>query len=34
PEGPNAAAKAMLDQLLWWGSVLHDARRDRPFAAA
>jgi NAD(P)H-dependent FMN reductase len=34
PEGPNAAAKAMLDQLQWWGSVLHDARRDRPFAAA
>jgi NAD(P)H-dependent FMN reductase len=34
PEGPNTAAKAMLDQLLWWGSVLHDARRDRPFAAA
>lgn len=34
PEGPNAAAKTMLDQLLWWGSVLHDARRDRPFTAA
>jgi NAD(P)H-dependent FMN reductase len=29
PEGPNGAAKAMLDQLLWWGSILHDARRDR-----
>ncbi|GGW24065.1 NADPH-dependent FMN reductase [Streptomyces xantholiticus] len=34
PEGPNGAAKAMLDQLLWWGSVLRDARRDRPYAAA
>ncbi|MFH8367417.1 NADPH-dependent FMN reductase [Streptomyces sp. NPDC018031] len=34
PEGPEAAAKVMLDQLLWWGSVLHDARRDRPFAEA
>ncbi|MER7788398.1 NAD(P)H-dependent oxidoreductase [Streptomyces sp. NPDC097640] len=33
PERPNADAKAMLDQLDWWGSVLHDARRDRPFAA-
>ncbi|MEU0368739.1 NAD(P)H-dependent oxidoreductase [Streptomyces sp. NPDC006283] len=28
PEGPNGAAKTMLDQLLWWGSVLHDARRE------
>ncbi|MEU5610953.1 NAD(P)H-dependent oxidoreductase [Streptomyces sparsogenes] len=34
PQGPAAAAKVMLDQLQWWGSVLHDARRDRPFAAA
>lgn len=32
PEGPNGAAKAMLDELLWWGSILHDARRDRPYA--
>ncbi|KQV13695.1 NADPH-dependent FMN reductase [Kitasatospora sp. Root107] len=32
PEGPDAAAKVMLDQLDWWGSVLHDARRDRPYA--
>ncbi|RKE17081.1 NADPH-dependent FMN reductase [Streptomyces sp. TLI_171] len=30
PVGPDAAAKAMLDQLDWWGTVLHDARRDRP----
>jgi len=33
PEGPNGAAKAMLDQLMWWGSVLRDARRERPYAA-
>ncbi|MGW0547117.1 NADPH-dependent FMN reductase [Streptomyces altiplanensis] len=32
PEGPNGAAKVMLDQLLWWGTVLRDARRDRPLA--
>ncbi|MFD4143597.1 MULTISPECIES: NADPH-dependent FMN reductase [unclassified Streptomyces] len=32
PQGPNGAAKVLLDQLEWWGSVLHDARRDRPFA--
>jgi NAD(P)H-dependent FMN reductase len=34
PEGPEGAAKTMLDQLFWWGTVLHDARRDRPYAAA
>jgi NAD(P)H-dependent FMN reductase len=34
PAVPNGDAKVLLDQLLWWGSVLHDARRDRPFAAA
>ncbi|MFB7337949.1 NAD(P)H-dependent oxidoreductase [Streptomyces adustus] len=33
PHGPESAARAMLDQLLWWGSVLHDARRDRPQTA-
>ncbi|WP_327684161.1 NADPH-dependent FMN reductase [Streptomyces sp. NBC_00467] len=33
PEGPAGAAKVMLDRLLWWGSVLRDARRERPFAA-
>lgn len=32
PDGPNAAAKGMLDQLHWWGTVLHDARRERPLA--
>lgn len=34
PAGPNGAAKVLLDQLLWWGSVLRDARRDRPYATA
>ncbi|MFF5446378.1 NADPH-dependent FMN reductase [Streptomyces sp. NPDC012888] len=34
PEEPEGAAKVMLDQLLWWGSVLRDARRDRPYAAS
>ncbi|MFE1318188.1 NADPH-dependent FMN reductase [Kitasatospora phosalacinea] len=34
PEGPEAAAKGMLDQLDWWGSVLRDARRDRPLTAS
>jgi len=33
PDRHNADAKAMLDQLLWWGSILHDARRDRPHTA-
>ncbi|MEU2432779.1 MULTISPECIES: NADPH-dependent FMN reductase [unclassified Streptomyces] len=33
PEGPNGAAKVLLDQLEWWGTVLHDARRDRPYSA-
>ncbi|GGX80132.1 NADPH-dependent FMN reductase [Streptomyces fructofermentans] len=34
PEGPDAAAKVLLDQLLWWGSLLRDARRDHPYTAA
>ncbi|WP_446038967.1 NADPH-dependent FMN reductase [Streptomyces sp. SID1121] len=32
PEGPALAATILLDQLHWWGSVLHEARRDRPFS--
>ncbi|MFP3991752.1 NAD(P)H-dependent oxidoreductase [Streptomyces sp. E11-3] len=32
PDAPNTAATALLDQLLWWGAVLHDARRDRPLS--
>jgi NAD(P)H-dependent FMN reductase len=34
PTGPNQAARTLLDQLLWWGSILHDARRDRPYTTA
>ncbi|MFG2735613.1 hypothetical protein ACGFX7_12360 [Streptomyces harbinensis] len=34
PKEPEAAARAMLDQLHWWVSVLRDARRDRPHRAA
>ncbi|MFC4587896.1 NADPH-dependent FMN reductase [Sphaerisporangium corydalis] len=34
PEGPEGSAKAMLDELQWWGSVLRDARRDRPYHQA
>ncbi|MFC9126860.1 NADPH-dependent FMN reductase [Streptomyces sp. NPDC057099] len=32
PTGPNAAAKTMLDQLVWWGEALRDARAARPYA--
>ncbi|MFE3325015.1 NADPH-dependent FMN reductase [Streptomyces sp. NPDC059176] len=32
PSGADAAAKTLLDQLAWWGSVLRDARRVRPYA--
>lgn len=31
PEGCSAAAKAMLDQLSWWGHLLRDARASRPY---
>ncbi|MGH3240582.1 MAG: NADPH-dependent FMN reductase [Spirillospora sp.] len=34
PEGPDAAAKTLLDQLNWWASVLHDARRATPYTTA
>jgi NAD(P)H-dependent FMN reductase len=33
PAGCNAAAKAMLDQLSWWGLTLRDARATRPYGA-
>ncbi|MER6674753.1 NAD(P)H-dependent oxidoreductase [Streptomyces sp. NPDC000983] len=33
PSGPDAAAKAMLDQLVWWGSALREAKERRPYAA-
>ncbi|MFG2820400.1 NADPH-dependent FMN reductase [Kitasatospora sp. NPDC048365] len=29
PAGPEQSAKAMLDQLAWWGGVLQDARATR-----
>ncbi|GAB2843043.1 NAD(P)H-dependent oxidoreductase [Streptomyces deserti] len=32
PSGPDAAAKAMLDQLAWWGWALREARERRPYA--
>ncbi|MFF2554438.1 NADPH-dependent FMN reductase [Nocardia sp. NPDC058058] len=31
--GPELAAKAMLDQLLWWGRALRQARTAAPYAA-
>ena len=33
PEGPNSAAKRLLDQLTWWARALRDARAERPYAA-
>jgi NAD(P)H-dependent FMN reductase len=30
-DGPNVAAKTLLNSLSWWGSVLHDARVDTPY---
>ncbi|MFJ4791154.1 NADPH-dependent FMN reductase [Streptomyces sp. NPDC088794] len=32
PAGPDAAAKVMLDQLVWWGRALREARAVRPYA--
>ncbi|MCO1654807.1 NADPH-dependent FMN reductase [Pseudonocardia humida] len=32
-EGCRSAAKAMLDQLAWWGEALRTARSARPYAA-
>ncbi|AEN14106.1 MULTISPECIES: NAD(P)H-dependent oxidoreductase [unclassified Streptomyces] len=31
PEAAGAAAKVMLDQLVWWGRVLRDAKRLHPY---
>ncbi|KOV68674.1 NADPH-dependent FMN reductase [Streptomyces sp. AS58] len=31
PSGPDAAAKAMLDQLVWWGTTLREGRERRPY---
>ncbi|MDT9690755.1 NAD(P)H-dependent oxidoreductase [Streptomyces sp. P9(2023)] len=33
PAGPDAAAKAMLDQLAWWAHSLRDAKAVRPYGA-
>ncbi|MDQ0601907.1 NAD(P)H-dependent FMN reductase [Streptomyces canus] len=33
PAGPGAAAKTMLDQLVWWGRGLREARELRPYGA-
>lgn len=33
PDGCNAAAKTMLDQLTWWAHALRDAKKTRPYAA-
>lgn len=31
PERPRAAAKVLLDQLIWWSSALREARAGRPY---
>ncbi|MFF5205084.1 NADPH-dependent FMN reductase [Streptosporangium sp. NPDC000396] len=31
PDGANGAAKVMLDQLVWWGTTLREARAARPY---
>lgn len=33
PDGCNAAATVLLDQLVWWGNALRDARTKHPYAA-
>jgi NAD(P)H-dependent FMN reductase len=32
PSAPDAAAKGMLDQLVWWGRTLREAKEVRPYA--
>ena len=32
-EGVNGAAKKLLDQLIWWGGALKDARQKQPYEA-
>lgn len=34
PEGPNGAAKVLLDQLDWWATALQEAKRARPYSPA
>lgn len=31
PSAPDAAAKTMLDQLVWWGRALKEAKERRPY---
>lgn len=31
PAAPDAAAKTLLDQLVWWGRALRDAKEVRPY---
>ncbi|MFI0514535.1 NAD(P)H-dependent FMN reductase [Streptomyces canus] len=31
PSGPDAAAKTMLDQLVWWGRALREGRTGQPY---
>lgn len=31
PAAPDAAAKTMLDQLVWWGRALREAKERRPY---
>ncbi|MBW5255136.1 NADPH-dependent FMN reductase, partial [Streptomyces sp. P01-B04] len=31
PVGPDAAAKSLLDQLVWWGRALRGARAAHPY---
>ncbi|MEU2915702.1 NADPH-dependent FMN reductase [Streptomyces massasporeus] len=33
PNGCNAAAKTLLDQLIWWAVALKEARQKRPYSA-
>ncbi|MFI9723690.1 NADPH-dependent FMN reductase [Streptomyces sp. NPDC052396] len=33
PEGPNTAAKKLLDQVTWWARVLREARAKDPYTA-
>ncbi|MBG0830699.1 NAD(P)H-dependent oxidoreductase [Planomonospora sp. ID67723] len=32
PAGVNGAAKVLLDQLIWWGTALREAREARPYS--
>ncbi|MCU1681785.1 MAG: NADPH-dependent reductase [Amycolatopsis sp.] len=33
PEGADAAAKKLIDQIVWWAHALRDAREKRPYTA-